>query len=118
MKFIPKQSCPSNQCLKSLGRDGPIALLAVSAQATPRQEWFEELIRFKKAHPEHLTDGIYECPYCHLVWTQPGNFDPGFRAVPRGYHRSDPDRLDPVPSDVRMKDPSGHLVPEGRGKRR
>src|SRR5216684_5859842 len=100
MKFDP--TCPSDQCLKSLGRDGPLDLLFLLAQQIPRPEWpewFEEIIRYKGSNPEHLVDAVYECPHCHLVWTQPPNYDAGFHASPKGYHRSDPDRLDPVPPD-------------------
>jgi hypothetical protein len=116
MKFVSEPGCPSNQCRKSFGRDGPLSLLVLYAQPTPRPEWFKEIIRYKESNPEHLVDAVYECPYCHLVWTQPSNFDPGFRADPKGYHRSDPDRLDPIPLGVQMKDPGGHWVDEGRGK--
>jgi hypothetical protein len=121
MRFVSAPRCPSDQCLRSFARDGPISLLAVLAQSTPRAEWpewFEEIICYKSSKPEHLVDPVYECPDCHLVWIQPSNFDPGFHAMPRGYHRSNPDRLDPVPPSVHMRDPGGRMVADGRGKRR
>jgi hypothetical protein len=121
MRFVSEPRCPNSQCSRSFARDGPISLLAALAQLTPRPEWpewFEEIMRYKEAHPEHLVDAVYECPYCSLVWTQPSNFDVGFRATPKGYHRSNPERLDPVRRGVRMKDPGGHMVAEGKGKRR
>jgi hypothetical protein len=121
MRFVPEPRCPSDRCLKSFGRDGPSSLLVLLAQRTPRREWpgwFEEIIRYKESNPEHLVDEVYECPYCHLVWTQPHSSHPGFRADPKGYRRSDPDRLDPIPPGVEMKGPGGHWVAEGRGKYR
>jgi hypothetical protein len=118
MRFASEPRCPSTQCLKSFGREGPIPLLAVLAQPTPRPEWFEKIVRYKETHSEHLVDAVYECPYCRLVWTQPNNFAPGFRAVRWGFRRENPERLEPIPPSVRMKDPEGHMVAEGKGKRR
>jgi hypothetical protein len=120
MKPVSEPRCPSNRCLKSFP-DGPLNLL-LEFQLLLRPSWpswFEEIIRYKESNPAHLVDAVYECPHCHLVWTQPSSkrSDAGFQADPKGYHRRDPDRLDPIPPGVQMKDPSGHMVAEGSGKR-
>jgi len=120
MRFVSEPRCPSDRCLKSFRMQGPIPLITLFREL-PRESWpawFAEIIAYKEAVPEHLTDAVYECPYCHLVWIQPSNFDAGFRAMPRGYRRSDPDRLEPVPAGVRIREPEGHMVAEARGKRR
>ena len=123
MKFVSEPRCPSSQCLKPLDRNRAASVVDLVGPYgdLPRSSWpiwFEEIIRYKETNADHLIDKVLECPYCHLVWTQPENFDTGFRAKPKGYHRGNPDRLDPVSPGVQMKDPKGRMVAEGKGKRR
>jgi hypothetical protein len=55
MKFVSEPRCPSNRCLKSFRNNGPLSLLTLP----PRPSWLEEIIFYKKANLEHLTDSVY-----------------------------------------------------------
>src|SRR5580692_6693220 len=39
MKFVSEPKCPSEECSKSFGRDGPLDLLFLVARLVPRPEW-------------------------------------------------------------------------------
>jgi len=91
MRTIPDEHCPSSACQKSY-RD---PLRPLQAQESPGLAWLDKLIQEKASDGEHLTDQIFECPYCKIVWTQPSNFSVGFRAVLKGYNCGNPERLKP-----------------------
>lgn len=114
MRTISKPRCPNSQCLKSF-RD---RLRPVREWEPPRPKWFEDLVGEKSGGDAQLPHSVFECPYCHVVWTQPSNFDPGFRAVLRGCDRGNPARLEPVPPDAKAIDPPVKRVAEGRLDRR
>jgi len=113
MRTIPEERCPSSACQKSY-RD---PLRPLQAQGLSGLAWLDELTQKMLRDPEHLTDQIFECPYCKVVWTQPSNFSVGFRAELRGYNRGNPERLEPVAEDLRAIDPPVRRVAEGRPKR-
>jgi len=113
MRTIPEARCPSSACLRSYLEP----LRSVFSWGPPRPAWLEELIQEKKQNPERRTDLIFECPYCKVVWSQPSNFDEGFRAVLKGYDRGNPDQLESVPPNVRAIDPPVRRIADSRPKR-
>lgn len=107
MMFVPDLRCPNSECLEKFTLGITTSVLR-----------FEQIAEYKRANHDHVTDSVYECPFCHLVWTQSSAVDPGFHAVPQGFHLDDSIHLLPIPDDVHMVEPGGHRVSRGRSKRR